>query len=302
MFWVTVWGYPRTSTRISLAPTRTPGREPVALQFVMYTDGADFLNHVEPYLLQNEAENNLTLGVAALSLPTDSDNLWASVSDGEQVVGTVFDTPPYKTVVTAAKDDVIDLLATGVHRIGRVSTGVLGPSKSALRFAEKWSLLAGLKFNPGMEQRIYRLARVIPPASTSGALRSARPDEGPLLGSWIEAFSEETGGLRTQPGLEVVQSGLEEGQMFVWDNGGPVSMAMCGRQTRNGATISAVYTPGNERARGYASACVAELSQRLLDEGREFCCLYADRANRTSNDIYLSIGYEPVCDVDEYAY
>ena len=38
----------------------------------------------------------------------------------------------------------------------------------------------------------------------------------------------------------------------------------------------------------------------MLDDGKAFCCLYTDLSNRTANDIYMSIGYKPVCDVDDY--
>ena len=274
----------------------------MTLEFVRYADGADVLRHTEPYLLRKEAENSLTLGVAALSLPSGADNLWASVSDDGQIVGTAFDTPPYKTVVTAASDEVIDLIAAEIHGAGRSPTGILGPSASSLRFAETWSRLSGETFLPGLNQRIYRIDRVMPPASASGDLRLAQVDDVPLLAGWFESFSEETGTLRPQPGLEVARAGIDAGQIYVWDNGGPVSMAGWSRPTRNGVSISAVYTPGNERARGYASACVAALSQRLLDEGKKFCCLYTDLSNRTSNDIYMSIGYEPVCDVEDYVF
>ena len=89
---------------------------------------------------------------------------------------------------------------------------------------------------------------------------------------------------------------------LLWDDRGPVSTAMWTRPTPNGVTINGVYAPGARRSRGYASACVAALSQRMLDEGREFCCLYTDLSNPTSNDIYLSIGYQPVCDSDDYLF
>ena len=68
------------------------------------------------------------------------------------------------------------------------------------------------------------------------------------------------------------------------------------------APASTRSTPPPERRRhGYASACVAALSERLLSEGRRFCFLYTDLANPTSNAIYQKIGYQPVCDVDAYA-
>jgi predicted GNAT family acetyltransferase len=47
---------------------------------------------------------------------------------------------------------------------------------------------------------------------------------------------------------------------------------------------------------------VAALSQQLLDAGWEFCALFTDLANPTSNSIYQRIGYRPVADFDEYIF
>jgi predicted GNAT family acetyltransferase len=66
--------------------------------------------------------------------------------------------------------------------------------------------------------------------------------------------------------------------------------------------IGPVYTPPALRKRGYASALTAALSQELLDSGRKFCFLFTDLANPTSNRIYQQIGYQAVCDVDEYRF
>ena len=44
------------------------------------------------------------------------------------------------------------------------------------------------------------------------------------------------------------------------------------------------------------------VSQYLLDSGRKFCTLFTDLANLTSNHIYQEVGYEAVCDVDEYKF
>ena len=40
-----------------------------------------------------------------------------------------------------------------------------------------------------------------------------------------------------------------------------------------------------------------QLSQELLDAGRQRCFLFTDLDNATSNSIYRAIGYRPVCDV-----
>src|SRR5205823_10825158 len=90
--------------------------------------------------------------------------------------------------------------------------------------------------------------------------------------------------------------------LVLWDDGGPTSVAGFGGATPNGIRIGPVYTPPELRRRGYASALVAALSQRMLDQGRRLCFLYTDLSNPTSNRIYRAIGYEPVCDSKEYRF
>jgi len=84
--------------------------------------------------------------------------------------------------------------------------------------------------------------------------------------------------------------------------GETVSMAGASGQTPSGIRINWVYTPNHLRGRGYASAIVATLSQKLLEEGRQFCFLYTDLANPTSNSIYQRIGYVPVCDSAQHTF
>jgi predicted GNAT family acetyltransferase len=66
--------------------------------------------------------------------------------------------------------------------------------------------------------------------------------------------------------------------------------------------IGPVYTPPEHRRRGYGSVLTADLSRRLLAEGRAYCFLYTDLANPTSNRIYQAIGYERVCDSAMYEF
>jgi predicted GNAT family acetyltransferase len=79
-------------------------------------------------------------------------------------------------------------------------------------------------------------------------------------------------------------------------------MAGFGGWTPSGVRIGPVYTPPDLRGRGYASALTAELSAELLAGGRDYCFLYTDLANPTSNRIYQAIGYEFVCESAEYAF
>jgi predicted GNAT family acetyltransferase len=73
-------------------------------------------------------------------------------------------------------------------------------------------------------------------------------------------------------------------------------MAKIGRELSTVCTIGLVYTPPYFRGKGYATSCVAAVSQLALDRGFEKCVLYTDLANPTSNSIYMKIGYRPICD------
>ena len=54
--------------------------------------------------------------------------------------------------------------------------------------------------------------------------------------------------------------------------------------------------------KGYATACVAGVCREILKSGYEFCTLYTDLSNPTSNSIYMKIGFNPVCDSVEHIF
>ena len=134
----------------------------------------------------------------------------------------------------------------------------------------------------------------------------ARPEHHRLLSDWIEAFHDEASisnprqDYATMADRWIRRLGRT---VYLWADGGrPVSMTGVGGLTPNGIRVGPVYTPPEERGRGYASNLVAQASQAQLDAGRTFVFLFTDLANPTSNKIYQAIGYEPVNDVDEWEF
>jgi len=63
--------------------------------------------------------------------------------------------------------------------------------------------------------------------------------------------------------------------------------------------IGPVFTPAENRGRGYGSAVTAALSQELLARHSRVM-LYADADNPTSNDIYQRIGFRVIDDVVQF--
>jgi predicted GNAT family acetyltransferase len=159
-----------------------------------------------------------------------------------------------------------------------------------------------------MGQRVYELRSVRPVHGVAGRLRDATPGDRPLLVRWTAEFHAEALGesdhSRIEDSVDAAFVPSPEGRrLFLWEvDGAPVSMAGVAGRTPRGIRVGVVYTPPALRSRGYASACVAAVSQAQLDAGREACFLFTDLANPTSNAIYQAIGYEPVADSEVYAF
>ena len=93
-----------------------------------------------------------------------------------------------------------------------------------------------------------------------------------------------------------------DGAWVVWDDGDPVSLAAYGNPTPSGTRVGPVYTPLEHRGRGYATSLVADLTAERLAIGLDYCFLFTDLANPTSNAIYARIGYEAVADWDQWSF
>lgn len=274
-----------------------------------FSNAQAFYMHVRDFLLEHEAHHNLLLGILSFLLAnygSDSDAYLVALEHEGALQGIALRTPPHNLVLSRMKN------TAGVsHLVQALSTtalpGVLGPADTALAFAQQWQKITGQPYQLKMAQRIYQLEHVTPPPSVEGELRPGTPEDRPLLKAWFAAFEQETG-IGTgdpQKAENLVNTFLSSStrDIYLWHVAGtPVAMAGYSGPTPNGIRVNAVYTPPEYRKRGYASACVAALSQRLLDSGRRYCFLFTDLSNPTSNHIYQTIGYEPVCDVDEYIF
>lgn len=262
-------------------------------------------------------ENNLILGIcgtlaaspppAASSSPAGSSSrsaeapYFATVEENGQVVACTIRTPPHKAVLSRATPDAIDCLVENLGDRYPALPMVFGPEPEIRSFADRWSRRHGTATRRGTEHRLFSIRRVIPPPrKPAGALRAALEADVPTIVPWIEAFTAEAGGVGVSDPPRFARAGVEEGSLFVWDDGGPVAMAACMGRTPTGIRITLVYTPPEQRRQGYATACVADLTQRLFDQGHAYCCLFTDLANPTSNGIYQTIGYRPVLDMTDY--
>lgn len=259
-------------------------------------DGETFMRRARPWLISTEAENTLVLGIATQTDDVTEPAYFATIEQDDAVVGCAVRTPPRKLVVTRMPPSTAAPLAVDVGHCFDELPGVIGPPVAARELAQLWCERHGLQQRDAMQQRLYQLRHVVPPdRPPPGELRIAAPRDAALVVSWIDCFLREAGvQMRSVPAR--VARMIAAGDLVLWHDEIPRSLAGCSGRSPHGARIGYVYTPAEWRGRGYASACVAAYSQHLLYSGAQFCCLYTDLANPTSNAIYVRIGYEPVCD------
>jgi predicted GNAT family acetyltransferase len=286
------------------------------IQITTYEQVEQFLSKARVELEKQEVRNSLPLGIA-LSLQKQADYYsrhrpyLATVEDGTRLVAAAVMTPPHNLIVASdypEEHEAFTLLARNLHTNGWPMPGVLGAAEVALSFAQVWQQLIGQGYREGMRERAFELTQVIPPRPGPGRLRVATLADAELVLAWTLAFMKEA--VPNEPaedperGKRSWTRRIEQGSIYLWEleDGQIVSLAATTRPVTKVISIGPVYTPPEQRGKGYASRCVAALSQLMLDSDWERCSLFTDLANSTSNSIYQQIGYRPVCDFNLYLF
>ncbi|MEA2652502.1 MAG: hypothetical protein QOI85_2223 [Chloroflexota bacterium] len=273
----------------------------------------EFLAAAGPFLGAREAENNLLFGIASAIRATpevfaDEPPRFATVTDaGGRVVGATLRTPPHNQVLSWIDDlAAVDALVDAYR--GEPLPGILGPTEAAARFAAGWADAKACKAGIEVAERIFRLERLVPlDRPAAGSWRLAERRDRDLIARWAVEFMAEAepDAPRMPDPVAAADRWIQRrGRVaYLWEDGGQVvSWVGAGGETPHGIRIGPVYTPPSMRNRGYASSLTAAASADQLAAGRRFCFLFTDLANPTSNKIYQAIGYQSVCDVDQYRF
>lgn len=275
------------------------------MQLHKFENVQKFWQIAQNYLLQFEAEHNALLGIlqTLLYYPDryPQSPYLALVQTGDQIQAVALRTPPRHLLLSKVQDwNALEQIAQDLQQ--EQLPGVSGLVAEVEMFAQIWQTLTGQSCQLDFESRIYQLTQVEPVAVAGGFFRLATEADRPLLLQWMTDFDAMLGVVdrsETERGLNVQ---LQRQSLYLWEDGVPVSLAGGRLFSATAARIAPVYTPPEHRRKGYATACVAALSQHLLNQGIRCCYLFADLANPTSNSIYQQIGYRPVCDWREYIF
>ena len=92
--------------------------------------------------------------------------------------------------------------------------------------------------------------------------------------------------------LEEVERWLDSEKFYVWKDTTGEAVCMAGYSTIDDlAKITHVFTPKEERGKGYCKNLIYSLSKQLMEEGKK-PLLYTDYQYQASNKAYQAVGYE----------
>ena len=274
------------------------------MEFKRYQDVHEFAVKAEPILSKGEDVYSLFFGVLqAIKTGRYENPFLATIEEDGEVLALFQMTPPHPLNLIIADEDrleeCMDLVIENLLELEIGISSIISLKPWAYCFAEKWENRTEIEHQVLMDQGLYRLNEVNETLEQSpGAWRFAEKTDCPLIEKWFNLF-EKDAGLPITPMEDVIKrvaSFVDGQEVFLWeDSEKVVSMMKKARPSKHGITVSFVFTPKEERKKGYARTMVAAGTKELLKE-YDFCVLYTDMMNPTSNKIYMEIGYERIAD------
>jgi ribosomal protein S18 acetylase RimI-like enzyme len=229
----------------------------------------------------------------------ESGRYWIGLLDGVPAGVAVQQPADAPLAVAPMPAGLVMAIADAVDKDEIALPGVFGPAGTASRFAEAWAGRRKIAAVATSEERLYEVRDLWLPDGVAGTLRLAAEADRELLLSWLPGFEAGARWARSNPAAVFVARRLAAGDVWIWDDDGPVSMAARTEAVAGVSRIQAVNTPPELRRRGYASAGVAALSARVLAQGLR-CVLNANVNNAPANSVYQRLGYQALSNVRRY--
>jgi predicted GNAT family acetyltransferase len=271
---------------------------------------AAFLAATITYRARDPIRTNV-IGSVATSVASDARQYdeywwWTVLDDKDEVVGAALRTAPFGLHLVPMPDVEIAPLVDAVAREDPSFPWLAGRESLVTTFFSQYRAVSTRTFQRGRTSLLYELGDLVTPV-VEGTYRVATMDDVELVAQWTDDFHYFIDGARREPDERDRMFLIERiaaGSMKLWCVG-PVVVAMAGHAepvaTPSGLVtrVGPVFTPAENRGRGFGSAVTASLSAELVRGGSRVM-LYADADNPTSNGVYQRLGYRLLDEVVQY--
>ncbi len=274
----------------------------------LYPTPAHFLQDNQEFLTQNPVSTQLNQGNASANqdAPCSSQLFFGRYEAEGRPLLLFGNAAPWNLCLNAPQDrnqetgQAAAALARYLQAEHIPIAGILGRESLCQPFMEAWK--GDFQLRAAMDIMILRA--LIEPPHASGQVRLARLGDLETIARWMCAFTQEA--LREpcqlSDRLDRDRQHIEAGRTWIMENeeGELVSTARATRETPEGISVSAVYTPPEHRGKGYCQNTVAGLCRHQFQQGKAYCTLFVDKSNPFSNRAYKKIGFEVLEDTSDY--
>lgn len=278
------------------------------MEFKKYDDPKEFVEENEKFILEKEWLNNLMAGNYKEALKEDISEGWllARVTDKGQTELIILLRKPWRMLMYSPtnnkSEELYRFAAEELYKIDPELEGVNTEKDISQIFANEFCKIAGKEPKVRFEMRILVLDKLKEAELRDDVIfRKATEEDKETLKEYRRMFSEEA--LHETVSDEELEKKYERhfsmGYYILEKDGKIVATASCNRHLTKGKSVGNVFTPKEERGKGYAFNLVYRISKEFLDSGLEYCVLFTDDSNPISNHVYEKIGYERRADTME---
>lgn len=278
------------------------------MEFKKYDDPNEFIKENENFILEKEWLNNLMAGNYKDAAVEGLNENWllARVTEGEQTELIMLLRKPWRLLMYSPtnnkSEELYRFAAEEIYKIDPTLEGVNTEKEISQIFAKEFCKVAGKTPKVRFEMRILVLDKIKETTLIDDVIfRKATMDDKETLLKYRRMFSEEA--LHETVSDEELEKKFQRhfsmGYYLLEKDGKIVATASSNRHLTKGKSIGNVYTPKEERGKGYAYNLVYRISKEFLDSGLEYCVLFTDDSNPISNHVYEKIGYERRADTTE---
>lgn len=269
------------------------------MEFIKYEKIEYFMKENFELILEKEWLNCLMVGNCLEGQKIGTEGwLLAKVTQNGKTELVMLYRKPWKLIMYSPTDNTSEELykfaAQEVCKQDKNLLGVNAEAEIANKFAKYYCIEANKEYKIVHPMKILVLEKMQPRYKTNEEnFRNAVEEDREVLAQNIKAFEKEALGIEKidEEANQKFDDYMQRGYYVLEKDGKIVSQAVIGRDLIKGKAISGVYTPKEERGKGYAYNLVYTLSKKCLDEGAEYCVLYTDAENPISNHVYEKIGY-----------
>ena len=240
------------------------------MKFEKYDNVKKFMNDNMKLIEEKEWLNNLMVGNCEDGVKNGTEGwVLARVTNDSKTELIILNRKPWHLLFYSPTnnraDELFEFAAKEVYKIDKDILGVNGDKELARKFAK-----AQFSDKPTLVRYLKEFMK--------------------------EALDEE---ITDEQAEEKFDTYMEKGYYVLENKGKIVSQAALLRDIKKGKCVSAVYTPKEERSKGYAYTLVYKISEEAFNNGAEYCVLYTDDTNPISNHVYEKIGYERKVDCED---